>query len=239
MFVRVRNITEWRDKLDQCLRDLNLEISVQKDAKEACERALEAKNLPLEIALENLNVREGRQEFDVVKDEVEAQLQTEVQLIENIKDRLKQRCEESWDCLAKLEEIREIVELDLKDKSEALDIDMTQLDLSENSAAISHKPDATRIPKGSVQPETWYTYSENNKMLAEQAMAESQRLREAIFHSIEQTSNDLRVQQDATNFDFRKRHYEMKRAKEELEYQMKAVCISHCCCFINLLYNCL
>ena len=58
-------------------------------------------------------------------------------------------------------------------------------------------------------------------MMAEQAMAESQRLREAIFHSIEQTSNDLRVQQDATNFDFRKRHYEMKRAKEELEYQMK------------------
>ena len=70
-------------------------------------------------------------------------------------------------------------------------------------------------------PETWYTFSENNKMMAEQAMAESQRLREAIFHSIEQTSNDLRVQQDATNFDFRKRHYEMKRAKEELEYQMK------------------
>ena len=32
-----------------------------------------------------------------------------------------------------------------------------------------------------------------------------------------------RVQQDATNFDFRKRHYEMKRAKEELEYQMKTV----------------
>jgi len=219
---RVRNITEWRDKLDQCLRDLNLEISVQKDAKEACERALEAKNLPLEIALENLNVREGRQEFDVVKDEVEAQLQTEVQLIENIKETLRQRCEESWDCLSKLEEIREIVELDLKDKSEALDIDMTQLDLTEKSANISHKPDATRIPKGSVQPETWYTFSENNKMVAEQVMAESQRLREAIFHSIEQTSNDLRVQQDATNFEFRKRHYEMKRAKEELEYQMKA-----------------
>merc|ERR1712226_899570 len=214
---RVRNITEWRDKLDQCLRDINLEISVQKDAKEAGERALEAKNLPLEIGLENLNVREGRQEFDVVKDEVEAQLQTEVQLIENIKEKLRQRCEESWDCLAKLEEIREIVELDLKDKSEALDIDMTQLDLTEKSANISHKPDATRIPKGSVQPETWYTFSENNKV-----MAESQRLREAIFHTIEQTSNDLRVQQDATNFDFRKRHYEMKRAKEELEYQMKA-----------------
>jgi tRNA(Glu) U13 pseudouridine synthase TruD len=41
-------------------------------------------------------------------------------------------------------------------------------------------------------PETWYTFSEKNKMMAEQAMAESQRLREAIFHAIEQTSNDLR-----------------------------------------------
>jgi len=218
---RVRHITEWKDKLDQCLRDLNLEISVQKDAKEACERALEAKNLPLEIALENLNTREERQEFDVVKDEVEGQLNNEVQLIENIKDKLKTKAEEAWDCLARLEECRETVELDLKDKTDALDIDMTQLDLTEASAGISHKPDATRIPKGSVVPETWYTHSEHNKMTAEQAMAESQRLREAIFHTIEQTSNDLRVQQDATNFDFRKRHYEMKRAKEELEYQMK------------------
>ena len=50
---RVRNITEWRDKLDQCLRDLNLEISVQKDAKEACERALEAK-----VIIFNLKVLE-------------------------------------------------------------------------------------------------------------------------------------------------------------------------------------
>merc|ERR1711936_957385 len=203
---RVRNITEWRDKLDQCLKDINLEISVQKDAKEACERALEAKNMPLEIVLENLNVREARQEFDVVKDDVEHQLNNEVQLIENIKDKLRMRAEEAWDSLAKLEEIREVVELDL----------------TESSAGISHKPDAVRVPKGSVVPETWYTFSENNKMMAEQAMAESQRLRETIFHSIEQTSNDLRVQQDATNFDFRKRHYEMKRAKEELEYQMKA-----------------
>jgi len=39
------------------------------------------------------------------------------------------------------------VELDLKDKNEALDIDMQQLDLTESSAGISHKPDAVRVPK--------------------------------------------------------------------------------------------
>ena len=39
--------------------------------------------------MDNLNTREERLEFDVVKDEVEAQLNNEVQLIENIKDKLK------------------------------------------------------------------------------------------------------------------------------------------------------
>ena len=48
-------------------------------------KQLSFQNLPLEIALENINTREERQEFDVVKDEVEAQLNNEVQLIENIK----------------------------------------------------------------------------------------------------------------------------------------------------------
>ena len=47
------------------------------------------------------------------------------------------------------------------------------------------------------------------------------KLREKIFHEIENTSNDLRVHTDATNFEFRKRMYEMRRAKEELEYQMR------------------
>ena len=75
----------------------------------------------------------------------------------------------------------------------------------------------------SVQPDAWNDYSAQNKSDAEMEMAKSQHLREAIFHLIEQTNNDLAVQIDQTNFDFRKRIYEMKRAKEELEYQMKKV----------------
>ena len=56
----------------------------------------------------------------------------------------------------------------------------------------------------------------------------AKRLRENIFHSIEQTTNDLKVQIDATNFEFRKRMYEMKRAKEELEYQIRKVSFQFC-----------
>ena len=76
-----------------------------------------------------------------------------------------------------------------------------------------------------MQPDAWNDYSAQNKSDAEMEMAKSQHLREAIFNLIEQTNNDLAVQIDQTNFDFRKRIYEMKRAKEELEYQMRKVCI--------------
>ena len=79
------------------------------------------------------------------------------------------------------------------------------------------------MPTGSVQPQAWHDHSADNKAQAESDMAKSQRLRENIFHSIEQTTNDLKVQTDATNFEFRKRMYEMKRAKEELEYQIRKV----------------
>ena len=79
------------------------------------------------------------------------------------------------------------------------------------------------MPSGSIQPEAWHDHSAHNKAVAEMEMAKSQRLRENIFHNIEQTTNDLKVQTDATNFEFRKRIYEMARAKEELEYQMKKV----------------
>ena len=79
------------------------------------------------------------------------------------------------------------------------------------------------MPSGSIQPEAWHDFSAQNKAVAEMEMAKSQRLRENIFHNIEQTTNDLKVQTDATNFEFRKRIFEMARAKEELEYQMKKV----------------
>ena len=74
-----------------------------------------------------------------------------------------------------------------------------------------------------MQPQAWQDFSQANKDKAELEMARSQKLRELIFHLVEQTTNELRVQTDATNFDFRKRIYEMKRAKEEAEYQMKTV----------------
>lgn len=71
---RVDNIRKWKEILEKTLADTDREIADLTESKEQTEQALEAKNLPLDVAIECLTLREGRQAIDVVQDEPEAQL---------------------------------------------------------------------------------------------------------------------------------------------------------------------
>ena len=64
---------ETRDQLDE-------EIARLKADKEICERTLEAKTLPLDVANQNLTTREGRLKIDLVDDIVSAELRKVNQL---------------------------------------------------------------------------------------------------------------------------------------------------------------
>ena len=83
----------------------------------------------------------------MVKDPVEHSLKSEKKLIDMVRSKLKSACEDSWQQLAVLEQIKQNLELDLEDKTEALNIDMDQLRLSERSAGLTRKPNAIRNPK--------------------------------------------------------------------------------------------
>lgn len=54
-------------------------------------------------------------------------------------------------------------------------------------------------------------------------MQASQRLREAIFATIQKTANDLEAQRQATEFSYRKRIHETEQTKNELEWQQRNV----------------
>ena len=54
-------------------------------------------------------------------------------------------------------------------------------------------------------------------------MRVSVQLREAINHTLQQTTADLEAQWRATNYAFRKRLHEMEQARQELEWQRKNV----------------
>lgn len=65
----------WREILERTVTELDREIAALSESKDALEQALEAKNLPTDVNVENLVTREGRRDIDVVDDEVDDQLQ--------------------------------------------------------------------------------------------------------------------------------------------------------------------
>lgn len=67
--------------------------------KEAAERALQAKNLSLDVATECLTLRESRRAIDVVRDPAEEELHKEVKVIDRTKRELQQRVHEAFERL--------------------------------------------------------------------------------------------------------------------------------------------
>jgi len=218
---RIDNIRQWKELLEKTLADTDKEIADLSDAKELTEQALEAKNLPLDVSIECLTLREGRQGIDVVQDEAENQLHKEVEVIEGIKKALQQKIGDAFEQLCILQEARQQLQADLQDKNIALGIDVDQYNLTDRSPNISFKPDSLRVPKGSTTPQQWEDFSRYNKERAEAEMKASTRLREAIHHTLQQCDNDLEAQRLATEYAYRKRIHEFQRAKDELEWQKK------------------
>jgi tektin-2 len=218
---RVDNIRKWKDILEKTLADLDKEIADLSEAKEQIEVQLEAMNLPTEVNVENLVQREGRQNIDVVQDEVEDQLFKEKDVIQAIKKQLQTKIDEAFEQLCILQEARQQILADLQDKNVALDIDVTQYNLTEESPGISYKPDPLRVPKGSTTPQQWEDFSRYNKERADAEMDSARRLREAIHHALQQTANDLQSQKLASDYAIRKRIHEFERALDELNWQKR------------------
>ena len=75
----------------------------------------------------------------------------------------------------------------------------------------------------STTPQNWEDFSRYNKDRAEAEMGASQRLREAIHHTLQQTDNDLQAQHTNTDYAFRKRMHETRQAIDELNWQKQQV----------------
>ncbi|NWW90082.1 TEKT2 protein, partial [Rhynochetos jubatus] len=216
---RIGSVNRWKETLDKCLADIDAEIDALAKVKEATECALQAKNLPLEVSIECLTLRESRRAIDVVRDPVEEELHKEVKVIDQAKRELQQRVNEAFQQLCLLQEARQQLSGDHRRKMEALEIDRVCLSVSVNSPNISLKANPTRVPAGSTAPHEWEQHSQHNKERAEAEMKASTELREAALLAIAQTNNELEAQRVATEFALRKRIRDLEGAYDELRWQ--------------------
>ncbi|XP_074419471.1 tektin-2 isoform X1 [Larus michahellis] len=216
---RISSVNRWKETLDKCLADIDAEIDALAKVKEAAECALQAKNLPLDVSIECLTLRESRRAIDLVRDPVGEELRKEVKVIDKAKRELQQRVREAFEQLCLLQEARQQLSCDHRCKMEALEIDRMCLSLSVNSPNISFKVNPTRVPDGSTAPDEWERNSQCNKEHAEAEMKASTELREAALLTIAQTNNELEAQRVATEFALRKRIRDLDRAYDELKWQ--------------------
>ncbi|MEE6525478.1 hypothetical protein FKM82_025524, partial [Ascaphus truei] len=145
---RIDEVDKWRKDLDKCLSDVDAEIDALTLIKEDAERALQATNVPLDVAIECLTLRESRRDIDLVRDPVDAELHKEVEVIEGVRKALQQKISQAFEQLCLLQESRHQMNWDHRCKVETLEIDRTCLSLNKNSPNISLKMDPTRVPYG-------------------------------------------------------------------------------------------
>ncbi|TKC44746.1 hypothetical protein EI555_021245 [Monodon monoceros] len=263
---RIDTVNRWKEMLDKCLTDLDAEIDALTQAgsqgrvpgdpackdlplpplfrmKESAEQNLQAKNLPLDVAIECLTLRESRRDIDVVKDPVEEELHKEVEVTEATKKALQQKISQAFEKLCTmgaafqglggmapdpvcsvpslLQEVRQQLNSDHRGKMETVDIDRGCFSLNLKSPNISLKINPTRVPNGSTTLQQWDDCSQFNKNRAEAEMKGAIELREAIALTIAKTNNELEAQRVATEFAFRKRLWEMEKVYRELKWQEK------------------
>lgn len=216
---RLIDIEKWKNELERVLANTDKEIGQLSAFKDNCDHALAQKAIPESVCAENLAIRDGRREIDVVLDKVNDELHAEAQLIVKIKAILAQRSSEAFDQLMKLKRAREDLANDLNGKYAAQNIDTQALGLNEQSTGLSYIRDLGRVALGNSDPASWHGFSESNRNHAEECIRASVALRDLIETDICNTSNDLESQRLATEYAFRNRIHEFEQAKSELIWQ--------------------
>nr|XP_045006134.1 tektin-2 isoform X2 [Jaculus jaculus] len=213
---RVDTVNRWKEMLDKCLTDLDAEIDNLTQMKESAEQNLQAKNLPLDVAIECLTLRDSRRDIDVVKDPVEEELHKEVEVIEATRKALQQKISQAFEQLCLLQEVRQQLNTDHRGKMETLEIDRGCLSLNLNSPNISLKVNPTRVPNGSTTLQQWDEISQYNKSHAEAEMKAAIELREAITLTIAQTLEEIAEMQE-----------DIRRLEEDLHRKLMNLKLAH------------
>jgi len=217
---RIDGITVWKEDLNRVIKDTNEEINALEDKKDSVEKCLHEKWLVnTDVTIECLNQREDRQEIDIVRDQVEAELLKENEIIEKLKAQLQIRIDESNEQVSLMREAKIQLENDVRDKVEATAIDTKSLEMNNQTAEISYKPNSIRVPPESTTEQAWNQFSQYNKDRACAEIRASITLREAIDATLATAKNELKAQRIATEYAYRKRMHEFEMQEKELVWQ--------------------
>ncbi|KAI4874181.1 hypothetical protein NFI96_018983, partial [Prochilodus magdalenae] len=220
---RVEELKLWKSQTANSITQVDQEISLLEQVKASAETCLQKKTLYRQVLEECMMLRDGHLAGDVAHDHVQEQLTREVQLCEDIKQRVKQRITEALEHLRALKEMRSQLFADQKDKDDAINLNTQCLSSDLQSPSTGYRSQTSTIPKGTLTYEQWIAHSQILKKRAEELVLDSCDFHHNMQYSLSELINALEAQRIATDFSFRKRLGELSQVKADLEWEKQQV----------------
>ncbi|XP_044531925.1 tektin-3 [Gracilinanus agilis] len=214
---RVSDIGFWKSELIHELDEMIGETNAFTDIKKRLERALIETEAPLQVAQECLFHREKRMGIDLVHDEVEKQLLTEVDVIKSCHERMRRYLEKGIAQLAADRAAQHELEKDLSDKQIAFRIDDKCHHLRNTSDGIGYYRGVERVDATISVPESWAKFTDDNILRSQSERAASAKLRNDIENLLVVTANEMWNQFNTVNVAFTNRIAETADAKNKIQ----------------------
>ncbi|NXN94402.1 TEKT3 protein, partial [Rhinopomastus cyanomelas] len=215
--LRVNDIEFWRSELCHELNEMIGETNALTDKKKRLERALAETEPPLQVAQECLLHREKRMGIDLVHDDVEKQLLTEVEVIRSCQEMMQQFLEKAKAQLATNRAAQHELERDLANKQTAHRIDSKCHNLRNSSGGISYYRGVERVDATISVPESWAKFTDDNILRSQSERAASAKLRDGIENLLVMTANKMWCQFNVVNVAFTNRIAETADAKNNIQ----------------------
>ncbi|NXM72354.1 TEKT3 protein, partial [Serilophus lunatus] len=214
---RVNDIEYWKSELcielDAMIRETNSLTDMQK----RLERALVDTEGPFQVAHKCLLNREKRMGIDLVHDNVEKQLMTEIEIIRSCRERIQQCLTTVNTQLMCNKEARQQLEKDLADKQMGHHIDNKCCQLKNTSRGIHNYQGVERVDATISVPETWARFTDNNIFRSQSLRTTSAKLRASTESLLMGTANEMWRQFSKVNDAFASRINETANAKSKIQ----------------------
>ncbi|XP_051023656.1 tektin-3 [Acomys russatus] len=217
---RVNDISFWKSEITHELDEMIGETNALTDVKKRLERALTEMEAPLQVARECLFHREKRMGIDLVHDEVEKELLTEVDTILCCQERMRRHLDKAIAQLASDRAAQHELEKDLNDKQAALRIDDKCKHLRNTSEGVGYFRGVERVDATVSVPESWAKFTDDNILRSQSERAASAKLREDTENLLVVTANEMWNQFNKVNLAFTNRIAETADAKNKIHIHL-------------------
>ncbi|NWI95597.1 TEKT3 protein, partial [Pitta sordida] len=214
---RVNDIEYWKSELCLELDAMIRETNSLADMQKRLERALADTEGPFQVAHKCLLHREKRMGIDLVNDDVEKQLITEIKIIRSCRERLQQCLNAVNAQLMSNKEARQELEKDLADKQMGHHIDSKCYQLKNSSRDIHYYKGVERVDATVSVPETWARFTDNNIFRSQSQRVTSAKLRASTESLLMGTADEMWRQFNKVNDAFTSRITEIANAKSKIQ----------------------